>query len=212
MVRGRRWTVVRHRAVIAGIAAGAILGGAALAQERPASRSGALPDEQTYTFGADPGATSSFSGNWFFGGYVGLSYGAVEYVEVAPFGGYRFSENFGAGLGLLYRYRKDTRGSNDYTASDYGGNLFARYYLFQGVFTQAEYDYTKYEYPTDPSSGATGRSSHESFLLGGGYNTAISHGLGFYLAALYDFNYDSGDPYRLYNSPLQLRVGVSVGF
>ena len=144
--------------------------------------------------------------------YIGVSYGEVEYFEVSPIVGYRFSENFGAGLGLLYRYRKDTRSGNGVSSADYGGNVFARYYLFSGLFTQAEYDYTSYEYVADQHTGATDRAAHESFLLGAGYNTALGHGAGVYIVALYDFNYSDADPYRLYNSPLQFRIGVSVGF
>jgi hypothetical protein len=179
-------------------------GGAALAQ--------APSEQQASGFGADPGATMSSAGNVFFGGYVGVSYGDIEYIEVAPLVGYRFTPNFGAGLGLLYRYRRDTRGANDLTATDYGGNLFARYYLFSGLFAQAEYDYTSYEYPTDSHAGTTGRGTYDSFLVGAGYNAGFGGGAGVYLLALYDFNYSSSDPYRLYNSPLQLRIGVSVGF
>jgi len=167
---------------------------------------------QAESLGAEQGPSVSFStGNFFFGGYLGISYGEFSYLEISPLVGYRFSENFGAGIGLFYRYSKDSLPGNDRSATDYGGNLFARYYVFSGVFTQAEYDYTSYE-AVHTSADEGDRSSYESFLLGVGYNTAIGRGAGFYVLALYDFNYSDSNLYRVNDSPLQFRIGVSVGF
>ena len=116
------------------------------------------------------------------------------------------------GLGLLYRYRKDTRYYEDLTSTDYGGNLFARYYVTSGLFLQGEYDYTSYEYFADLDTGATGRDTYDALLAGVGFNTAVGRGAGLYVLALYDFSYDENDPYRLYDSAVQFRIGVSVGF
>jgi hypothetical protein len=148
----------------------------------------------------------------FFGGYIGLSYGAIEYIEVAPLVGYRFSENFGAGLGLMYRYRKDTRSGNDVTSTDYGGNVFARYYLMSGLFTQAEYDYTSYKVPVSVTTAATERKGSTSVLAGLGFNTALTAATGAYVLVLYDFDYNGKDPFRQYSSAVQFRIGISFGF
>ena len=160
----------------------------------------------------DPGSPTGSAGKVFYGGYIGVSFGEVEYLEIAPLVGYRFTPNFGMGLGLLYRYRKDTRSQEEVTSTDYGTNLFARYYVTSGLFLQGEYDHTSYESLLDPESGATHRSTYDAFLAGVGLNTAVGRGTGIYVLALYDFNYDESDPYRLYDSAVQLRIGVSIGF
>jgi hypothetical protein len=170
------------------------------------------PEQRPSSVYTDPATSSSSAGGWFYGGYIGASFGDIEYVEIAPLVGYRFTPEFGMGLGLLYRYRKDTRSYEDLTSTDYGANLFARYYVTSGLFLQGEYDYTSYEYLANIDTGATSRDTYDAFLAGVGFNTAVGRGAGVYVLALYDFNYDESDPYRLYNSALQFRIGVSVGF
>jgi hypothetical protein len=182
----------------------ALLAGAALAQE-PGERPPTPP-------GGDTQTTGSSGGNLFYGGYVGLAFGSVQYIELSPLIGYRFSPQFGAGVGLLYRNRKDTRYSYDVSATDYGANLFARYYLGSGVFAQAEYDYTNYEYVSNSVTGATVHQPYSAFLAGVGFNTAVGRGAGVYALVLYDFNYSGSNVNQPYSSPVQFRVGVSVGF
>jgi len=192
----------RHAVMLAVLAA--LLAGAALAQE-PGERPPTPP-------GGDTQTTGSSGGNLFYGGYVGLAFGSVQYIELSPLIGYRFSPQFGAGVGLLYRNRKDTRYSYDVSATDYGANLFARYYLGSGVFAQAEYDYTNYEYVSNSVTGATVHQPYSAFLAGVGFNTAVGRGAGVYALVLYDFNYSGSNVNQPYSSPVQFRVGVSVGF
>ena len=192
----------RHAVILAVFAA--LLAGAALAQE-PGERPPPPP-------GGDTQTTGSSGGNLFYGGYVGLAFGSVQYIELSPLIGYRFSPQFGAGVGLLYRNRKDTRYSYDVSATDYGANLFARYYLGSGVFAQAEYDYTNYEYVSNSVTGATVHQPYSAFLAGVGFNTAVGRGAGVYALVLYDFNYSGSNVNQPYSSPVQFRVGVSVGF
>jgi hypothetical protein len=185
------------------VAVVALCGGTVLAQS---------PEGRPVDAFHDPAATAGSSGLWFYGGFIGASFGDVEYVEIAPLVGYSFTPELGVGLGLLYRYRNDSRYQEDLTSTDYGANLFARYYLTSGLFVQGEYDRTSYEYLSDPDNGATDRDTYEALLAGVGYNTSMGRGTGFYVLALYDFAYDESDPYRLYDSAVQIRVGVSVGF
>ena len=65
----------------------ALLAGAALAQE-PGERQPMPP-------AVDTQAPRSSGGNLFYGGYVGLSFGSVNYVELSPMVGYRFSPSSG---------------------------------------------------------------------------------------------------------------------
>lgn len=182
----------------------ALVAGPSLAQTPPEQR-----PPRVY---ADPASRPGSTGKLFYGGYIGASFGDVDYVEIAPLVGYRFTPDFGMGLGLLYRYRKDTRSGEEFTSTDYGANLFARYYVTSGLFVQGEYDHTSYEFLADEDAGATDRSTYNALLAGVGFNTAVGRGAGIYVLALYDFNYDESDPYRLYDSAVQLRIGVSVGF
>jgi len=192
----------RHAVILAVFAA--LLAGAALAQE-PGERPPTPPAGDTQT-------TSSSGGNLFYGGYVGLAFGSGQYIELSPLVGYRFSPDFGAGVGLLYRYRKDNYYGQDVSLTDYGGNIFARYHIGSGIFAQAEYDYTNYEYVPNSISGATDRQTYSAFLVGVGFNTAVGRGAGVYALVLYDFNYSGSDVNNPYSSPVQYRFGVSVGF
>ena len=193
---------VRHAVMLAVFTV--LLAGAALAQE-PGEREPMPPPQDTHS-------PRSSGGNLFYGGYVGLAFGSGQYIELSPLVGYRFSPDFGAGVGLLYRYRKDNYYGQDVSLTDYGANAFARYYLGSGVFTQAEYDYTNYEYVPDSISGATDRQAYSAFLAGVGYSTAVGRGAGVYALVLYDFNYSASNVYNPYNSALQYRFGISVGF
>lgn len=195
---------MRLSSFAAPVVVAALCASAAFAQSSPEQRPSGI-----YT---DPASSSASAGRWFYGGFIGASFGDIEYVEIAPLVGYRITPQFGMGLGLLYRYRKDTRYYEDFTSTDYGANLFARYYVTSGLFLQGEYDYTDYEYLADLDTGATGRDTYDALLAGVGFNTAVGRGAGLYVLALYDFSYDENDPYRLYDSAVQFRIGVSVGF
>jgi hypothetical protein len=185
-------------------AIGALLAAAALAQE-PGERQPMPP-------GWDTQGPHSSGENLFYGGYVGLSFGSVQYVELSPMVGYRFSPDFGAGVGLLYRYREDNRYEPSMSLSDYGGNIFARYYIGSGVFAQAEYDYTNYEYVPNSLDSGTKRETYSGMLAGLGFSTAVGRGTGVYALVLYDFNYSGSNVNNPYNSPVQYRFGVSIGF
>jgi len=180
-----------------------LLAGVAFAQN-PQELESAPPPDPRWGVSSGPGL--------FYGGFLGAAFGTVEYIELSPLVGYRFTPRFGAGVGLLYRYSKDTSYNPDLTASDYGGNVFARYYVGDSIFAQAEYDYTSHEYLANPYTGAMAREPYSSLLAGLGYNASAGRGAGVYVLVLYDFLYDGNAPYRMYNSAVQFRVGVSVGF
>ena len=58
----------------------------------------------------------------FFGGNVGLSFGSLTYINVAPTIGYKITEKFGMGLGPTYTYYNDRRFVNyKYETQIYGG-------------------------------------------------------------------------------------------
>jgi len=195
---------MRPHSVVALAAVAALLAGGALAQE-PVER-------QPAQTGLETQPPPSSGGRLFYGGYVGAAFGTVQYVELSPLVGVRLSPDFGVGIGLLYRYRNDDRYSNSGSMTDYGGNLFARYHLGSGLFAQAEYDYTNYEVPTTSEQGGTTRDTVSGALAGLGYTSAIGGGAGVYFLVLYDFRYNGSGSNTPYDSPVQYRFGVSVGF
>ena len=148
-------------------------------------------------------------GTWFGGG-IGLQFGTVDYIEVAPLVGYNATEELSIGGGLLYRYRKDGRYSPSLKTNDYGANLFARYQVGGPVFLQAEYEYLSYEFAF--VDGSTDRDEFDSVLAGAGFSQAAGGRANAYLLVLYNFSYDSNDFRTPYDEPWVYRVGVAFGF
>jgi opacity protein-like surface antigen len=159
---------------------------------------------------APPPAPKHKTNRFFVGGGVGLAFGDVDYFEISPMIGVRVIPRFDVGLQPFYRWVKDTRYSPDLETSDYGASLFARFRVISSFYVEADYQYTDYEYPTSPTT--TTRSSYNAFLAGAGFYQAVGHNVGFNVGVLYDFSYDSNDPFRPYDSPWRVQAGVSVGF
>ncbi len=154
---------------------------------------------------------SPFWDRVFFGGNLGLSFGDVTFVEVAPLVGYRVTDKLSTGLQIQYRYRNDRRFTPDLEASDYGFNLFARYNIFEPFFLQAEYEYLDFEFITFPDNNSF-REGFSSVLIGGGVAQPLGRRAFFIITALYNLSYDDSEVIRPYDSPLILRVGVNLGF
>jgi hypothetical protein len=176
----------------------------------PSAFAQSSPEQRPSSIYTDPASSSAAAGRWFYGGYIGASFGDVEYVEIAPMVGYRVHPRFTTGVGAFWRYRDDGRYSPSITTNDYGGSVFAQAYVTKPIFVQAEYEYTNYEYPT--TDGGTNRDSYSAFLLGVGFFKPLGGNVGFYASALYNLSYDSNDLSSPYNDPWVYRLGVSVGF
>jgi len=146
----------------------------------------------------------------FYGGWLGLSFGDVDYIEVAPLVGVNLNPRVGIGASLLYRWRNDNRYGQDLNTTDYGASAFVRGHLTGGLFAQAEYEYIDYEYIQYDLS--TDRDSASSVLAGLGFSTAVGRGAGAYILGMYNFSYDENDYYYPYDSPWVIRAGIGVGF
>jgi hypothetical protein len=145
-----------------------------------------------------------------YGGGVGLSFGDVDYIEIAPMIGYKLTPRTHVGVSFLYRYRDDNRYEPDLTTSDYGGSVFARYFPLGGFFIQGEYEWVSYEYPT--FDGPNERQGDSNVLAGGGFSQSMGNHASFYISGMYNFSYDGDDPFEPYDSPWVFRVGVGFGF
>lgn len=155
------------------------------------------------------GATSA-QDRWWYGGGLGLSFGTVDWVELSPTVGYRATDQFHIGGGLLYRYRDDGRFEPSLSTDDYGANLFARYYVTPGLFGHAEYEYLDYEFVNFDLS--KDRDQFSSLLAGPGIAQPLGRRASFFAMALYNFSYDSADLFSPYDDEWVYRVGVGIGF
>ena len=157
-----------------------------------------------------PPQPPSVKDKFFFGGGLGLSFGDVDYVEIAPLVGYRFHPKMDGGVQPFYRWVNDSRYAEDVTTDDYGVDLFVRYFVVPTIFVQGEYEFLNYEYVLPTFQ--TERSTTNSFLAGGGFSQPIGKGAGFFVSILYNFSYDSSDPTSPYGDAWQVQAGVTAGF
>jgi len=152
----------------------------------------------------------SVKDKFFYGGGLGLAFGDVDYVEIAPLVGYRFLPKLDGGVQPFYRWVNDSRYAEDVTTADYGVDLFVRYFVVPTIFVQGEYEFLNYEYVLPTFQ--TERSTANSFLAGGGFSQPIGKGAGFFVSVLYNFSYDNSDPTDPYGDAWQVQAGVTAGF
>jgi hypothetical protein len=70
------------------------------------------------------------SERFYFGGDIGLSFGTLTYIKLAPEVNYRFSERFSAGVGPIYIYEKYK--DIGFESSTYGGKVLASFTVLKG--------------------------------------------------------------------------------
>lgn len=173
----------------------------ALAQSPPPT-----PEPETEA----PKAPPSMKDKFFFGGGVGATFGAVDYVEIAPMIGMRVAPRVDLGLQPFYRWTNDGRYAPSVETTDYGARFFTRVRIVSSFFAEADYQFTSYEYLN--GFGGTTRQSNNAFLAGAGYAIPVGGNVGLFFSALYDFSYNSADVYYPYDSAIQYQFGVAVGF
>jgi len=175
-----------------------------------------------------------------FGGGLGLAFGSVTNVYIAPSVGYRITDRFAAGVSLGYNYYKEkdafsTYNQNtsqqkymDFTQSIYTGSVWGRYILIPNIMLQAEFEVnniTNYDFTQtvfDKDGWATypkNRLTIPSLLLGGGYRQPIGKTSSFFVLAMYDVLQDipantrkdvNGSSYSI--SPYANRIDLRFGF
>lgn len=146
----------------------------------------------------------------YFGGGMGFNFGsAFTTVSASPQVGYKITERFSAGVGVIYQYTNYKL--LDLTLNHYGGSIFTRYIVFQNFFTTIEYEYLTIEFPTDQALTETERRGYSSLFAGGGYVQPISRNVAFSVIGLYNLLYDPAAE-SPYDSPFVFRAGINVGF
>jgi hypothetical protein len=146
-----------------------------------------------------------------FGGYLGAQFGAVTAINISPMASYRITNSLYAGLGLTYQYYKDTRYTPDYSASSYGGSIFARYFIWRDLFAHVEYAPLYMNYYYDDGTGNQNLIKDaiwvHDLMIGGGYRQWIGDKAFMSLMLLWNVNESIYSPYR---NPI-IRIGFGVG-
>ncbi len=153
-------------------------------------------------------ASGNASGNLFYGGSMGASFGDVDYIDIAPMVGMHVSPELSVGVSLLYRHVNDSRGEKTRKTNDYGTTLFARYHVTPTIFLEGDYEYLDHEFYL--SDGSKDRKQFNSALAGGGIVSPLGPNVSSYFSVLYNFNWDQSD--SPYSDPWTIRFGVGVGF
>lgn len=140
------------------------------------------------------------SGKWFWGGNLGASIGNTTYIDISPLVGYRISEEFSIGTGLIFNYIA----GNGQSLTLYGARTLARYQVFNDLFLQTEFELLR------GSSGGVSSEWQSRLPVGGGWRTRMGGNSYFTIEVLYDLLYDDAE--SIYPSPLIVRAGGTIGF
>ena len=154
-----------------------------------------------------------------FGGGLGLTFGNYTDIFISPTIGYRFTDNFSAGVGLGYRYQKEKDYyyvGFDYEASIITPSVWARHIIWDNVFVYSEFqeNYARIkEYKVDNVTGNI-ISDYKSIsvpclLIGGGYRWKVTDNSSLFVSVLYDVLQQEYSPYK---NTLDVRFGFNVGF
>jgi hypothetical protein len=146
----------------------------------------------------------------YFGGNFGLNFGTnFTVVELSPLMGYKLTEQLSVGLGGTYIYFKEKIPQYNFTyeTSIYGGNIFARYFIFENVFLHAETGALNLDVPQPFYPYTLHREWVQTMPVGGGYRSMIGDNSSFMIMILYDLIEDPNSPYQ---NPI-FRVGFGIG-
>jgi hypothetical protein len=149
-----------------------------------------------------------FSQRLIFGGDIGLSFGTITYIKIAPIVGYRITDRLAAGLGPIYIY--ESYKNYNLESSTYGGKVVTSFTILKGrdgggvfplgnIVFHAENEvinveplysdpYTLYYYFGD-------RVWIDNLLLGGGISQSMGGRFGISIYMLWDVTQHEFSPY-----------------
>jgi long-subunit fatty acid transport protein len=141
----------------------------------------------------------------FFGGDLGLSFGTVTYIRIVPLVGYQVSPKFSFGAGPSFQYWDDSRFPTS-AQTIWGGQAFARYFVFPELFLQSDFEFLNLEAFAIDNSGEVinTRVNVPVWWLGAGYSQRSANGSGFFIGLFYDIVQDINSPYA---DPFAIRIG-----
>lgn len=135
----------------------------------------------------------SFAERLFVGGNLAFSFSNTgSFINISPYVGYRITDEFSVGPGLIYQYssfRNRTTG-NTTSYSLYGGNFFARYVFMEYVILQATYEFINYPLALSEYGASLNDRDTENYLyVGGGLQYPLTDGVWISVLVAYDVLY-----------------------
>jgi hypothetical protein len=145
------------------------------------------------------------------GGNFGLQFGSYTYVNLSPTVGYLFlKDRLQLGAGPIFIYQS-IRYTNNFRQKSfvYGADIYARGYVWKGVYLQAQYDLVNKESYYNFGQ----RLNVHHLLLGGGYAQPIGNAASFYISMLYNVINNDESVYQgtFGKIPLILNIGFGIG-
>ncbi|NOY36106.1 MAG: hypothetical protein GXO83_00855 [Chlorobi bacterium] len=146
---------------------------------------------------------------FFFGGMVGLRFGTITDIQLAPVAGCRLTPRLEFGVGFKYQYYSERNPLFKYNTNIYGPRVFTRYLFLKnfskifpikyngGLFFDAEYETLSMEkkYFDFPAFNPEGRFWLKSYLVGIGLRQPVDRNRALNLILLYNLNDVQYTPY-----------------
>jgi hypothetical protein len=148
----------------------------------------------------------------YFGGNFNLLFGTNTLIDISPIIGYRVTDDFSVGGGLIYNYYK-RQINNNYSVSGtgYGGRAFLRYDIQADILPNAkispyvEYESLNYQF-ADSNGQKTPREWYGSLFAGAGLIQPIGRG-SLNIFILYNLTWDENS---IYPTPFVYRMGFNL--
>lgn len=154
-----------------------------------------------------PKQSKKISEKLYFGGSVGLSLGSYTQVGLYPLIGYKVTPKLSAGLKFTYQYVNYS--NYNYTTSNYGGSIFARYRIIPLIYAHIEYEGINYDL-YNSFSNSSAREWVPFLFVGGGVTQRMGGNTWLIAQVLFDVLQDADSPYSA-GDPF-FSIGVGVGF
>jgi hypothetical protein len=144
----------------------------------------------------------------YYGGSIGLSFGSITMIGIYPLIGYKFTPKISAGVKVAYEYIQDRRYATNYSTSNYGGSLFARYRIIPALYLHAEYAALNYELYDE--FGESNREWIPFLLVGASFSQRVGGNAWLNVQILFDVLQSDKSPYN--NWEPFYSIGISAGF
>jgi outer membrane protein assembly factor BamA len=151
-------------------------------------------------------APSHLKDRLYFGGNVGLQFGNQTVIGLNPIIGYKVTERFSSGVGLKYQYYRYKEAGFSYETNTYGGSVFGRYNVYNGLFAYSEYEILNMEVYENQIQSPL-RRNVDSWFVGGGYSQPLGARSSVFIMVLYNL---TESYYTPYSNPL-FRMGFGIG-
>ena len=148
------------------------------------------------------GTPGLFRNRFFTGGGLGLQFGTLTAVELAPTVGFIVHRMFRFGITVNFSYYRDAYFRPALSSYYWGGSFFIRFYPIRRLFLHVEIGGMNQPYGIEHD-----RKWLAYPLAGIGYSQPLGNRVALTIKALWNFN---NDEYSIYGNPL-ISIGCDVG-